>query len=115
LDFPVRALVLESAFTSIPDMARAVYPFLPVSRFLRTRYDSLAKIPNIGKPLLLFHGTRDRVVPFEQCRRLFEAAQEPKRLFAIEGAGHNDTFFVGGDTYWKAWQEFLDNLENSEQ
>jgi fermentation-respiration switch protein FrsA (DUF1100 family) len=107
LEYPARALVLESAFTSIPDMARAVYPFLPVSRFLRTRYDNLAKISNCGKPLLLFHGTRDRIVPFDQGRRLFEAAQEPKRLFPIEGAGHNDTFFVGGDPYWEAWREFL--------
>jgi fermentation-respiration switch protein FrsA (DUF1100 family) len=112
LDFPARALVLESAFTSIPDMARAVYPFLPVGRFLRTRYDNLAKIPNVGKPLLILHGTRDRIVPFDQGRRLFEAAREPKRLFAIEGAGHNDTFIVGGDTYWEAWREFLDELED---
>ena len=85
-------------------------PFLPVSRFLRTRYDNLAKIPNIDKPLLLFHGTRDRVVPFEQGRRLFDAAHEPKRFFAIEGAGHNDTFFVGGEAYWAAWQELFESL-----
>jgi fermentation-respiration switch protein FrsA (DUF1100 family) len=113
LEYQAGALVLESPFSSIPDMARAVYPFLPVGRFLRTRYDNLAKIPDIGEPLLVFHGTRDRTVPFEQGRRLFEAAREPKRFHAIEGAGHNDTFFVGGEAYWAEWQEFLESLEKT--
>jgi fermentation-respiration switch protein FrsA (DUF1100 family) len=110
LEVRVRALILESPFTSIADMARAVYPFLPVAGFLRTRYDSLEKIPDIRIPLLVLHGTRDRTVPFEQGRRLFEAAPEPKRFFAISGAGHNDTYLVGGDAFWNAWREFFDSL-----
>ncbi len=110
LEVVSRALVLESPFTSIADMARAVYPFAPVKRFLRTRYDSLAKIGNVDAPLLVLHGTRDRTVPFEQGQRLFEAATEPKRFFAISGADHNDTYFTGGEPYWNMWKEFLDSL-----
>ena len=109
-EVPAKALVLESAFTSIPDMARAIYPFLPVRSLLRTRYDNLAKIAEIGVPLLVLHGNRDEVVPFEQGEKLFEAAPEPKRFYAIPGAGHNDTFFVGGDAYWRVWKEFLESL-----
>jgi len=104
------ALILEAPFTSIPDMARAVYPFLPLGRWVRTQYDNLAKIRHVKMPLLVLHGTRDRVVPFEQGERLFQAAAEPKRFHAIPGAGHNDTFPVGGDDYWKAWMELLDSL-----
>jgi fermentation-respiration switch protein FrsA (DUF1100 family) len=61
-------------------------------------------------PLLVLHGERDEVVPFAQGRRVFEAAPEPKRFYAIPGAGHNDTYVVGGDAYWRALSEFLDGL-----
>ena len=46
----------------------------------------------------------------ERRERLFEAAPEPKRFFAIPGAGHNDTYFIGGDPYWEAWGAFLHEL-----
>jgi fermentation-respiration switch protein FrsA (DUF1100 family) len=111
LEKPARALVLESPFTSIPDMARAAYPFLPpVGPLIRTRYETLRKIPALKMPLLVFHGDRDRVIPFSQGRRVFEAAPEPKRFFAIPGAGHNDTYVTGGDAYWRVWRELLDGL-----
>lgn len=102
-----RALVLESPFTSVPDMARAVYPFLPVWPLVRTRYDNLAKAKGLRLPLLVLHGERDDIVPFAQGRRVFEAAPPPKRFFPIPGAGHNDTYAVGGEPYWQAWREFL--------
>jgi len=110
LEVPARALVLEAPFTSVADMARSVLPFLPIGRLLRTHYDNLAKIGGLRMPLLILHGERDTTVPFAQGRRLFEAAPEPKRFFAIPGAGHNDTYFIGGDAYWEAWGAFLDEL-----
>jgi hypothetical protein len=110
LEVPARALVLEAPFTSVADMARSVLPFVPIGRLLRTRYDNLAKIGGLRMPLLILHGERDTTVPFAQGRRLFEAAPEPKRFFAIPGAGHNDTYFIGGDAYWQAWGAFLHEL-----
>lgn len=108
LEEPARALVLESPFSSIPDMARAAYPFLPpLGPLLRTRYDTLAKVPRLKLPLLVFHGERDGIVPLGQARRVFAAAPEPKRFYAIPGAGHNDTYVVGGVAYWQVWREFL--------
>ncbi len=103
-----RALVLESPFASIPAMARAVYPFLPVWPLVRTRYDNLSKIGRLRLPLLVLHGERDDIVPFAQGRRVFEAAPEPKRFWAIPGAHHNDTYVVGGEPYWRALRQFLD-------
>lgn len=105
-----RALVLESPFTSVPEMARAVYPFLPLWPFVRTRYDTLSKVSRLRVPLLVLHGERDEVVPFAQGRRVFEAAPEPKRFYAIRGAGHNDTYVVGGDAYWQALSDFMGGL-----
>jgi fermentation-respiration switch protein FrsA (DUF1100 family) len=110
LEREARGLVLESPFTSIPEMARAAYPFLPVGRFLRTRYDSLERVPRLRMPLLVLHGERDRIVPFLQGRRLFEAAPEPKRFYSIPGADHNDTYAVGGEPYWRVVSDFLSGL-----
>jgi uncharacterized protein len=100
-------LILETPFTSIQDMARATLPFLPVGGLLRTKYNSLGKMPEIRAPLLVLHGDRDEVVPYEQGRRLFEAANEPKTFFPIHGARHNDTYIVGGRPYFDAWARFL--------
>ncbi len=109
LEGPAGALVLESAFTSIPDMARAAYPFLPpVGPLIRTRYETLAKIPKLTLPLLILHGERDEIVPLAQGRRLFEAAGGPKRFFVVPGAGHNDTYAAGGEAYWRVLREFLE-------
>jgi len=111
LERPAGALILESAFTSIPDMARAAYPFLPpVGPLIRTRYETLVKVPKLAVPLLVLHGERDDIVPLAQGRRVFEAAGGPKRFFVIPGAGHNDTYVAGGEAYWRALAEFLEAL-----
>ncbi len=107
---PPAGLILETPFTSIQDMARVAVPFLPVGGLLRTRYDSLAKIREIRVPLFLLHGDRDDVVPYEQGRRLFESANQPKTFYAISGARHNDTYIVGGKAYFDAWARFLQSL-----
>jgi uncharacterized protein len=109
LERPAGALILESAFTSIPDMARAAYPFLPPVRpLIRTRYETIAKVPKLALPLLVLHGERDEIVPLAQGRRVFEVAGGPKRFFTIPGAGHNDTYVTGGEAYWRTLAEFLE-------
>jgi fermentation-respiration switch protein FrsA (DUF1100 family) len=109
LERPAAALVLEAPFTSVADLARTTI-FAPLAPFVRTRYDNLAKVRKLRMPLLVLHGDRDEVVPFAQGRRLFEAAPEPKRFFAVPGAGHNDTFLVGGETYWREVADFLEGV-----
>ena len=107
---PPRALILESPMTSIRDMAREVFPFLPVGWLIRTEYDSLSKIASIHSQLLILHGDRDDIVPIDQGRRLFEAANRPKEFYVIPGASHNDTYRVGGLPYWETWKKFLDGI-----
>jgi fermentation-respiration switch protein FrsA (DUF1100 family) len=109
LAHPAVALILEAPFTSVPAMARTTI-FFPLAPFVRTRYDNLEKVGRLRMPLLVLQGDHDEVVPFAQGRRLFEAAPGPKRFFAIPGAGHNDTFLVGGDAYWQAIADFLAGL-----
>lgn len=90
---PVAAVIAESAFTSLPDMAAEVYPFLPGRLLARIRYDNLAKVARLGVPLLLIHSPDDEIVPVEHARRLFAAAREPKELLLTAG-GHNDGGFL---------------------
>jgi fermentation-respiration switch protein FrsA (DUF1100 family) len=61
----------------------------------------------------VLQGDRDEVVPFAQGQRLFDEAPEPKRHFAIPGAGHNDTYVVGGDAYWRVIHDFLGSVRSS--
>lgn len=83
-------LVLQSPFTSLSDAAAMHYPYFPVQWLLKDRYDSLAKIEKIASPLLIVHGTNDRVIPYRLGKALFNAAPEPKSLITVDGADHND-------------------------
>jgi fermentation-respiration switch protein FrsA (DUF1100 family) len=107
---PPAGLILETPFTSVADMARVVMPLLPTGGLLQTRYDSLAKIREIRVPLLVLHGDRDDVIPYEQGRRLYEAANQPKTFYTIRGARHNNTYIVGDRPYFDAWARFLRGL-----
>jgi hypothetical protein len=102
------ALVLEAPFVSIREMARAVFPFLPIGPLLRTRYDVAEKIKEVKAPVLVLQGDRDEVIPVEQGKKVFAAAPSPKEFYAIPGAGHNDTFHVGGNAYFDVIKSFID-------
>jgi uncharacterized protein len=109
---PPRGLILESPFTSVAAMARVAFPFLPLGPLIRTRYDSLARIGQVRAPLLVLHSPTDEVVPYAQGQELFAAAPEPKWFHAIGGgAGHNDSYLVGGDPYWQALADLLACLD----
>jgi len=83
-----RALVIQNAFTSLPDVAHFHYRFAPVYRTMRYRLNSLSKIARYHGPLLQSHAAQDDVVPLEQARRLFAAANEPKTFLLQPNARH---------------------------
>jgi fermentation-respiration switch protein FrsA (DUF1100 family) len=84
-------------------MARRHYA--PFPRFLiRLKLDNLGTITRVRCPVLVLHGTHDRLVPLEMGKRVAEAAPGPVELVLIEGAGHNDTYDIGGTAYRdKVW------------
>jgi len=104
---PAGAVILETPFLSIPELARELYPFVP-PMLIRSRFDNEAKIGQMHAPTLIVHGDRDEVVPLAHGRRLFKLAREPKRFVLIPGAMHNDLVLVGGEPYLEAWRQFLD-------
>ncbi len=105
-EVPVGAVVLETPFLSVREMAREHYPWVP-ALLIRSRFDSAARVPSISAPKLFLVAGEDEIVPPEQGLRLHALAREPKSLYVIPGAHHNDTYVAGGEAYWKALGRFL--------
>jgi fermentation-respiration switch protein FrsA (DUF1100 family) len=100
------AVILESAFTSVPDMAARIYPWLPVRWLASYRYDNAEKIRKITSPVLLMHSRDDEIIPFGQGEQLFAMANEPKQFLELNG-GHNDGFHVSHGIYGPAVEAFI--------
>lgn len=102
----VRAVVLEAPFTTARAMARHHYPFFP-SGIVRLRLDNLERARALRAPLLVVHGSADGVVPVTMGRAVAEAGSA-REFSVVEGAGHNDLFFVGGTAYRDRILAFLE-------
>jgi fermentation-respiration switch protein FrsA (DUF1100 family) len=106
---PSAGVILESAFTSVPDMAASLYPWLPVRLLSRYRYNNLEKVARITSPLLLVHSRGDEIVPYAHGERLFAHANEPKQFLELHG-GHNDGNHVSHDIYTETLGKFLGEI-----
>ncbi len=91
---PVGGLILQSTFTSIPDIGAELYPWLPVRWFNTIKYDTHAKLPRIKVPVLVMHSREDELIAFHHAEKNFAAANEPKQFCEIVG-DHNGS----------AWQQ----------
>ncbi len=103
----VKSLILESAFTSTKDMAKTMFLFGLFSPLLPSHYNNLKKITRVNVPKLIIHGEDDEIVPFKMGEQLHNTAQSPKYFFPIKGAGHNDTYLVGGNKYFEILSAFV--------
>lgn len=101
-----RALVIESAFTSIPDIAAETYWFLPARLLARFKYDTREYLRHVQSPVLVVHSRDDELIPFHHGNELFESATGPKELLEIAG-GHNEGFFLSTGRYTTGLQSFL--------
>lgn len=104
--YPVDGLILESTFSSMNDVARMQFPFLPTKLLLRERYDSQAIIHELRIPVLVVHSAADEVVPFHLGRKLYNAANEPKAFVEIQG-GHNSGIEISREKLESTYREFL--------
>ena len=102
-DHPVAGLILESPFTSARDMAARTYRIFPLF-LVRLRLNNVETMRRVKCPVLVFHGTADRLVPMDMGRQVAAAAPGPAEFVMIEGAGHNETYDVGDRAYRdKVW------------
>ncbi len=93
----VSAVILQSPFTSLDNVAKHHYPFLPVSWLLQEHYNSLSQIAHINSPLFIIHGDVDSVIPIQNSYLLYQQAYSPKELAIAPGKSHNDL-----DSTWMA-------------
>ena len=100
------ALILESTFTSVPDLGAKVYPFLPVKLISRFKYDTEGYLERVNCPVLIVHSPDDEMMPYKHGQRLFEAANEPKEFLKISGS-HNEGFIISGKLYEEGLDAFI--------
>ena len=100
-------LILDSPYTSLVDVAAGRLPWIPVRWLMSDRFDSFSAIGTVRAPLLVIHGDQDEVVPYELGARLFAAANEPKRMLTLPGAGHVTPLRDGP---WPTVRAFVDGL-----
>ena len=103
-------VVLESTFPNMGAMARVHYLLPPLERWLQDRLNAAGEIGRLRAPVIFFHGDQDDIVPIELGRQLYALAPEPKEFVVLPGAGHNDTYWAGGNLYFAKVREFLVRL-----
>jgi fermentation-respiration switch protein FrsA (DUF1100 family) len=104
----VGAIILESGLSSATDMAANMFPWLPrrLHSLGTNRFESARKLSSVHCPVLVTHGDPDPTIPVEQGRKLYEAANEPKKLLIVPGAGHGVSS-TGGDAYFDTLAAFI--------
>lgn len=102
------ALVVESSFTSAPDMAAMMYPYLPARYLCRFKYNTLEYIQSLKCPILIAHSSEDDMIPFEHGKKLFDAAPQPKQFKEMRGI-HNSLGMEEDPAYRQLFQSFLDH------
>lgn len=100
------ALVIASGFTSVPDLGRQLYPFLPVRWLARIHYNTREYLRAVAAPVLVAHSPDDEIIPFAHGRALFAAASPPKQFLELAG-GHNDGFIFMRAAWVKLLGDFL--------
>lgn len=98
-------LALESAFMSIPEMGKDLYPFLPASLIARIKLPTNQYIRQVNCPKLIMHSKSDEIVNYRHGKANFKAAREPKEFFELQG-GHNDGFMIT-DGYTEELDKFI--------
>lgn len=101
---PVTAVVLEAPLTSTVDVARATYFWLPLNLLITDTYNNERNIRAVRVPVLILHGKHDAVIPVDMGRRIYHAANEPKRIELFPYGNHDDLFDHGA---WEKVRAFL--------
>jgi len=104
----MRALIIDSSFSSVKDMIKSIYPFLPHWIFA-SRFDSISKIKSTAIPKLIIHSVNDEIVPYRMGKKLYDEARSPKEFLEIRGA-HNSNFFESEDILSQKIGDFIKRL-----
>ena len=102
-------LIVESSFTSAPDIGQELYPFLPVRWISRFNYATSVYVESVRCPVLVAHSRDDEIIPFHHGERILEAAPEPRAFLPLNGP-HNGGHVFSEPAYSQGLRRFLDGL-----
>jgi fermentation-respiration switch protein FrsA (DUF1100 family) len=94
-EYPAAALVLDSAYSSIADVAQAHYWYLPVRWLVKDRFDSIVRMGAVRSPVLIVHGEDDRTIPAWSARKLLAATPQPKEAHFLPRGNHGNLYRLG--------------------
>jgi len=100
------ALIVESAFTSVPDIAQELYPWLPARWLSRFNHATRDYVRDVRSPILVVHSRDDEIIPFRHGEAILASANEPRVLLALRGT-HNDGFLRDERVYIEGIRTFL--------
>ncbi len=103
------ALIVESSFTSVPDIAQELYPWLPARWLSRFSHATRDYVRNVRCPILVTHSRDDEIIPFHHGEAIFASANEPRTLLALRGT-HNEAFLQDERAYIEGVRTFLTGL-----
>lgn len=103
------ALIVESSFTSVPDIAQELYPWLPARWLSRLRHATRDYIRDVRCPVLIVHSRDDEIIPFHHGETIFASANEPRTFLMLRGT-HNDAFLRDERAYLEGLRMFLNGL-----
>lgn len=106
-------VIVESTFTSAPDLAAELYPIFPARRLIKFNYPNKLYLKDVKAPILVAHSTEDDLIPFHHGQELFELANEPKRFFEMKG-DHGNGFMETGEPYRNALNQFITDVLETE-
>ena len=106
-EVPADAVILESVFRSVPELAQRLYPIFPARWLARFEYPVVEQVRQIAAPLLVIHSEEDEIIPFSEGEAVFAAANEPKQFLRIRG-GHNTGFVLSETDYLAGSDTFFE-------
>jgi pimeloyl-ACP methyl ester carboxylesterase len=104
---PIKGVVMMTPWDSLPDLAQALYWYFPARWLVRDRYDNVRNMLSCAQPVAVLVAERDEIIPRKHSMRLYDALPGPKRLWVLEGAGHNSWPAGANVAWWRAVMDFV--------
>jgi len=103
------AVIIESSFSSGVDMARRLYPFLPVRLITRLRYPVAEYASHLDCPVLVVHSRDDEIIPFDMGQSIYAAVKQRKSFLELRG-DHNNGIFISRQDYLRGLNGFIESV-----
>lgn len=106
-DITTKGAVLVTPWDTLPNLAQDIYWFLPVKRLIRDKYDNIKNLRDFKGPIAVIMAGEDEIIPNKRTKKLYESLPENKRLWTLQGVGHNDWLTAVDGMWWKEVMDFV--------